>query len=259
MAGTPQRASDDALTIGAVENTVKILEAVKELDGARNVDIADYTGLSKASVHKHLNTHERAGFITANDGVYQLGFRFLDIGEWVRERIQGKEYIQNALDKLVEETNEISSFILEENGQAVIVYRRQGREGVNTQSRSGKRRPMNQNAAGKAILAHRSDEFVEEVIQRHGLPRYTEFTITDRERFYDELETVRERGFAFNEEESSLGIHAVSVPVITDGEVRGACSVLGPKRRLSGEYFREDIPDLLLTISNELALNLKNA
>lgn len=259
MARPTQRAPDDALTIGAVENTVEILEAIKELDGARNVDIVEYTGMSKASVHKHLKTHQRAGFITEDDGVYQLGFRFLDIGEWVRERIQGKAYIQSALDKLVEETNEISSFILEENGQAVIVYRRQGREGVNTQSRSGKRRPMNQNAAGKAILAHRSDEFVEEVIQRHGLPRYTEYTITDRERFFDELETVRERGFAFNEEESSLGIHAVSVPVLTNGEVRGACSVLGPKRRLSGEYFREEIPDLLLTISNELALNLKNA
>ena len=259
MAGTPQRASKDALTIGAVENTVKILEAIKELDGARNVDIVDYTGMSKASVHKHLNTHKRAGFIREEDGVYHLGFRFLDIGEWVRARIQGKEYIQSALDKLVEETNEIAHFMMEEHGQAAIVYRRQGREGVNTQSRSGKRLPMNQNAAGKAMLAHSSDSFVESVIQRHGLPKSTEFTITDRDRFYEELAAIRDRGFAFNEEESSLGIHAVSVPVITDGEVRGACSVLGPKRRLSGEYFREDIPDLLLTISNELALNLKNA
>lgn len=259
MAETTNRAGKKGLAIGAVENTFEILEAIQALDGARNIDIAEYTGMSKASVHKHLNTHQEAGFITEEDGVYQLGFRFLDIGEWVRERIQGKAYIQTALDKLVEETNEIAHFMMEEHGQAAIVYRRQGREGVNTQSRSGKRLPMNQNAAGKAMLAHRSDSFVEAVIERHGLPKSTEYTITDRDRFYEELATIRERGYAFNEEESSLGIHAVSVPVLTDGEVRGACSVLGPKRRLSGEYFREEIPDLLLTISNELALNLKNA
>jgi len=259
MAETSQLVSDDALTIGAVENTIGILEAIKQLDGARNVDIVDRTGMSKASVHKHLNTLTRAEFITEEAGVYRLGFRFYDIGEWVRDRIEGKEYIQTALEKIVEETNEIAYYMVEEHGRVVIVYRKQGRKGVNTRSRRGKRDPMHQNAGGKVILAHRSDSFVEGVIERHGLPAATEFTITDRDNLHEELATIRERGFALNEEESSIGLHAVSVPVITDDEVRGSCSVVGPKRRLSGSYFREEIPDLLLTISNELALNLKNA
>jgi DNA-binding IclR family transcriptional regulator len=261
-----REAADDPVTtagettIGSVQNTIRIIEAVVELDAARNVDIAEATGLSEAAVSKHLRTLTDAEFLTRDDGSYRPSFRFLDVGETVRQGIQGVSHIRNALDKLVDETGELAYYIVEEHGRAVVVFRREGREGVNTRSRVGKRLLMHQNAGGKALLAHESRAFVDAVVEDHGLPASTGNTITERDALYEELETVRERGYALNEEESSAGIHAVSAPVLAaEDDVAGACSIVGPKYRVAGDRLHEDLPDLLLTVANELSLNLKHA
>lgn len=252
--------SEPDLTIGSVRNAIDILEVLQEADGARNVDVVERTSMSKGSVHKYLRTLHEAELLTKEDGVYHLSFRFLDFGEFVREKIPGATYIREALGKLTEETHELAYFMMEEHGRAIIVFRRQGRESVNTRSRAGKRLPMHQNAGGKAMLAYEAETFVDSVVDRHDLPAATENTITDRDDLFAELETIREQGYALNEEESSRGIHAVSAPVLgVDDEVLGSCSVVGPKHRLAGEAFREELPDLLLTVTNELSLNLKYA
>ncbi len=62
---------------------------------------------------------------------------------------------------------------------------------------------MHQVAGGKAILAEYSRERVEGIIEQHGLPATTEYTITDPETLFQELEDIRKRGYATTIEEST--------------------------------------------------------
>lgn len=253
-------ANQETVGIAALDSTVAIIEAIRDLDGPRNIDIANATGLSKGSVHKHLATLRRHEFITEADGEYALSFRFLDLGEYVRRQHPGERYIRHALDKLAAETGELAYYITEEHGKAIIVFRRLGSESVKTQSREGVRQHLHQTAAGKLILANRPDEFVDRIIEQIGLPMATEHTITDPAALRAQLSDIAEQGYALNREESSTGLHAVSAPVFDNrNEIRGAVSVVGPKYRLSGTRFTEEIPDLLLMVANELELNLKHS
>jgi DNA-binding IclR family transcriptional regulator len=54
------------------------------------------------------------------------------------------------------------------------------------------------------------------------MPQITEDTITDRETVLDDLETIRERGYSFNNQENIEGLRAVGVAVKGEDE-----SVLG--------------------------------
>ncbi|WP_129113837.1 IclR family transcriptional regulator [Halegenticoccus tardaugens] len=247
-------------TIKSVETTFTIVESLKARNGARVTQIAADTGLSKGTVHKHLTTLMRLGFVAKEGDIYRVGFRFLDLGGFVRSQVPAYRIIKEKTRELAEETNEIAFFTTEENGRPVILFREVGQQGVPTRSRVGQRLYMHQIAAGKAILAEYPHERVREIIDQHGLPKATENTISDEERLFEELERIREQGFALSIEEATIGLQAAAVTVSDPkGDVLGACAVGGPVHRMDGEYFEIEIPGLLRSIANELELSIAYA
>jgi DNA-binding IclR family transcriptional regulator len=113
-------------------------------------------------------------------------------------------------------------------------------------------------SAGKAILARLPEERVEAIIDKHGLVERTENTITTRAELYDELETVRERGYAYNDGEEVDGLRAVGAAVSgPDGEVLGAISLSGPKSRMRGERFDQGIPQAVKETADVIEFNIK--
>ncbi|SEH42770.1 DNA-binding transcriptional regulator, IclR family [Halopenitus malekzadehii] len=250
----------DGSTIGSIDTSFAIVTALQDLDGAGVTELADATGLSKSSVHKHLRSLAKHDFVTKDGDEYALGLRYLDLGAHVRSRIPGSAQIKHKLRELADETGESAQFAVEERGHAVVVYREVSHGGVYSRGRVGRRFHPHQTAAGKAILARRSDQWIAELIDRRGLPAATPHTITDREELFEEIRATRERGVALNSEESTEGLRAVAVPVTDpDGDVLGAFAVAGPTHRISGDRFETDIPDLLRSVVNEFELNLAHS
>lgn len=89
-----------------------------------------------------------------------------------------------------------------------------------------------------------------EIVDRYGLIELTENTITDPQRLYQELQQVREKGYAFNDEEEMQGIRAVGAPIKQYNEVVAAVSVSAPSSRLQGETYREEMPDRMMQAAN---------
>jgi DNA-binding IclR family transcriptional regulator len=257
---------DDRRGSGGGENGIKalrtsfaILESLKATNGGKVTEIVDRTGYSKGAVYKHLTTLMEHDFVVKRGDEYTLGFRFLDYGGYIRSKYIGSELIKPQIRDLAERTNEVALFGIPEKDHVITLFRENGNRGVFTRARLGRRLPMNQTAGGKAILSQFSRSEVEGVVERAGLPRATEHTITDRETLFDELETTRDRGFALNREESTEGLVAVSVPLVPDGTVVGACSITGPKHRMGEDRLTGDLPDLLLSVTNELELNITHS
>jgi DNA-binding IclR family transcriptional regulator len=256
---SPTGIDDDAAdsSIQSIDTSFAIITELRERDGAGVTELANATGLSKSSVYKHLVSLLKHDFVVKDGDTYRLGLRFLDLGGYVRERTPGATMIKLKLQELAERTEESAQFSVEEHGQAVVLYREVSHRGVFSKGRVGKRFHMHQTAAGKAILARRSDAWIREVVERRGLPPSTDQTIQDTEALFEELAAVRERGVAFNREESTEGLRAVGVPVMgPDGDVLGAFAVAGPTHRMRGERFETEVPELVRSVVNELELNL---
>ncbi|WP_136715672.1 IclR family transcriptional regulator [Halorientalis salina] len=253
-------ASVDGRTLKSLERSFGIITELKEREGARVTELADATGLSKSSVHKHLTTLRAGDFVTKNGDEYRLGLRFLDLGAHVRSQIEGNTLVQEKLRELARESGETAQFTVREHGRAVVLYREAGSHGVFSKGRVGKRFHIHQPAAGKAILAELPRETVDDIVETYGLPDATENTIADEDELFAELERIRERGFALNEEETTKGLRAVAVPIMNpDDYVLGAFAVAGPTHRMKGERLEEDVPELLHRIVNELELNLAHS
>jgi DNA-binding IclR family transcriptional regulator len=80
---------------------------------------------------------------------------------------------------------------------------------------------------GKALLAF-SDARLAAQVAAGGLPRLTRYTITNPERFLAELERVRQRGYAVDNEEFYAGRRCLAAPVFDEhGRVAAALSISG--------------------------------
>lgn len=244
--------------IEAVERSMRIIEALRDLRGGGVTEVADELDWAKSTVYTHLQTLESAEYLVREGDTYDLSLRFLDFGEYVKDRKRVYSLVDNGVEELAEETGKRVQFITNEHGYGVYVRIAEGTQSVNTGASLGRRRlVLHATAAGKSILAHLPDDAVEEVIDRRGLPEITEHTITDRDELEAEFETIREQGYATNREEHIKGLRAIAAPVKNpEGEVLGAISIADAAHRMKGERFENELPELLLGVTNEVELDI---
>lgn len=244
--------------VKSVRTSLDIIEALYARDGARITELADDLDVSKSSVHRHLSTLRQANYVTKEGDIYYLSLQFLELGTYVRYRKEVSQLAEPMVEEIAEATGERAQFVVEEHGYVRYVHRATGEHAVKTISGLGKRVRMHAVAAGKAMLATEPDDRVRAIIDTHGLPAFTENTITDEERLFEELAEIRERGVSFADGEVVAGLRAVGVPVRgPDGRVLGALTVAGPAHRLTGDVWRSRIPNLLLGAANELELKIE--
>jgi DNA-binding IclR family transcriptional regulator len=117
--------------------------------------------------------------------------------------------------------------------QAVYVEKVQPTPAVRIDfSHVGIRLPAHCIGLGKAMLAYREWEEIAPELEVSGLPSVTANTITDMDLLREELRKIRQRGYAYDEEESVEGLCCVAAPLRGgDGEVVAALSISAPAYR----------------------------
>jgi IclR family acetate operon transcriptional repressor len=244
--------------VKTARTTLQVVEAIKELDGATVAEAAECLGMSKSNVYKYLNTLENEEYLINDDGTYQIGLKFLDYGEHVRNRQKLYEIAAPQVQELADETNEMANLLIEEHGMGVFLLKANSDQAVNLDTHAGMRVHLHTTALGKSILAHLPDRRVDAILDQHGLPQVAEKTVTDRASLAAELAEIRERGYAFDDEERLHGLRCVAMPITTtDDDVLGAISVSGPTSRMDETRFTDEIPDKLFTAKNVIELNVE--
>jgi len=244
-------------SVKSTRTTFAIIEALEANDGAQLTDLATELGLAKSTVHQQLSALVELGYVTQVGTTYQLGLKFLDLGESVRTQKEVYKLSEPLVEELATETGERAQFFAEEHGRVVYIHTKQGEHAVQADRRVGKQRYLHSSAGGKAILAHLPDDRVEEIIDRWGLPRETENTHTTWEALSEDLAEIRERGYSLNKAESISGLWSIGVPVMgVDGTPVGSFSISGPRHRMKGDRLHGHMVDLLLGTANELELNI---
>lgn len=244
--------------VGSVRKSLRIIELLKKLEGARVTELSEELGWPKSTVHSHLETLERAEYIVKEGDRYLLGFRFLDLGEHVKDRNPVYSMVEPRIEALANTTGERVQFVINEHGNCVYVGIAEGDHAVSTGSQLGRhRRVLHATAAGKSILAFMDEDEVRQIFEEKGLPELTPNTITNEEELFEELRETRDRGYSFNYEEHIEGLRAVAAPVKQPtGEVVGSISVSGPAHRMHGDPFTEELPDNILGVCNEIELDI---
>jgi DNA-binding IclR family transcriptional regulator len=250
-------------TLKTVSRAMDVVRALEELDGAGVTELATELDTSKSVVYNYLTTLRENKLVVKEGTTYKLSLQFLLLGEYVRNQNVLYTIAKPEIEQLATETEEYAHLSTEQHGLNVNLYKVKGAKAVGSTYQTSKlQRPdyLHFSATGKSILAHLPRERVEEIIDRYGLVRKTKNTITDPEELFTELERVRERGYAYNDEEEIEGLQAIGAPVLDrHGTVLGSISVSGPVNRMSEESYQERLVETVTNTANVIEVNINMA
>ncbi|WP_233560658.1 IclR family transcriptional regulator [Halobellus sp. Atlit-38R] len=247
--------------MGTVTTSWEIIHALEELRGAGVTELADHLEMPKGTVYTHLATLKEQKYVVKRDGKYHLSLHFLSLGEFVKNN----HFLFNAgrseVERLADETDEYVHLVTEEHGDLIYLHEARGQNAVGKnyfEKKLEKPGYLHSSAYGKAILAYLPESYVEEIVDQSGLPQRTEKTITSKTELFDELETIREQGFAQNDEEEIFGTRAVGAPILDkNNTVLGAVSITKPTSRMQGEEFNRTIPEVVKNAANVIEVNIQ--
>lgn len=244
--------------IQSVENSLDIFDLIIQSDGVRLNDLTEELGMPKSTAHRYLSTMKSKGYLVQEENTYRISGKFIQFAEQVYNRHPAYPMIAEKVEELAAETGELVQFLIEEHHQAVYVFQSVGQKGIKIDTKKGSTGPLHSTAGGKAILSTWPESAIRAFCDSSQLPQITPSTITDQTEFQSELETVRDRGYAINDQENIEGVRAVAVPIgESGGRAFGAISISGPINRIKGDLLEKELPDLLLGVSNELELNFR--
>jgi DNA-binding IclR family transcriptional regulator len=249
--------NEDRRVLSTTMTSFDIVEYLSREGGARVSDVADALDLDSSTVCHHLATLEQTGYVIKEGNVYHLSLQFLTLGGVERTRRKTYRMAMEKANELAHETGERTQFVVEEDNVGVWIIRVLGSNAVLSDVRIGMRQFLHTTAAGKCILAYLPDDRVEAVVDQHGLDALTDHTITDRGELFESLETIRDRGYAFNREERIRREQEIGVGIMNEhDEIIGSLSVSAPSYRWNEEDLHEKLPEVLLEAKNELELEI---
>lgn len=249
--------SNSENTLEGVEKTFEIIAAIQDLGRVGVTELADNLDMPPSTTQIHLNTLRSGGYVIKKDGQYEIGLKFLEHGGYARRRIGLYRAAKSHVNELAEETGEAANLGVVENGQRVLVYKSESpSDAIYDNAPTGERTHLHWTALGKALLSGMPDEFIERIVDAHGLPAKTEHTITDKEALFEEVEQIRQRGYSVEDQDRRKGILAVGAPITEEesGDIAGAVCVSGPRSRFWDGGIDRDIVDAVKSTANVVQL-----
>ena len=225
--------------VQCVDRALLIIETLAEDDeGYRLSDLAVRTGLSTSTAHRLLATLEKRRFVQFDryESKWHVGAQSFAVGATFTRRRNFAAQAMPYLRKLRDQTRETANLAVVDDESIIVLTRMESREIMRSLTKVGGRVAMVASGVGKAVLATYSDEDVNAIIHRQGMPRLTEKSIVRPSELFRELEAIRRQGYAVDDEEARVGLRCVAAVVYNDcSEPLAAISVSGMTSRLTDD------------------------
>lgn len=236
--------------VQSLDRALDILEALAASGGEVGLsELSERVGLHISTVHRLLAVLVSRGYARQNgpSGRYSLGPHLLKLASSGVGTGQFDLRLEAhpMLLALTDLSGETSNLVILLDQQIVYVDQVASHHTVRMFTQVGTRAPIYCSGAGKALLAFRPSAEIETYLASEIWEAHTASTITSPAAMRDELEHVRERGYAFDQGELDSDVHCVAAPVFDHtGSALAAISVSGPATRFTYERMRRLAPDL---------------
>ncbi len=234
----PKERHLDGVPTGGTETAARVADVILAFTKAadRGVsDIARDLGLSKAVVHRILQSLESRSIVQCSDDSkrYRLGVGAAAVGARAIRSISLHTAAVPILRRLREMTGETTTVSALVGLRRAYIDQALGVRDIRMVVELGATFPLHAGASSRAILAFAPDS-VREFVLAGSLERLTASTITDAARLTAELEQVRTVGYAKSYGERASDAASVAAPIF-DGhsDVVGSLSICGPATRFN--------------------------
>jgi DNA-binding IclR family transcriptional regulator len=204
---------------------------------AREVD------MPKTTVHRILRVFEQHAFLTQNPDTrrFRLGLAGIELGRRAQEGFELRRIALPIMEQLSAVTGEtvLLQVVSPEGDRVVCIERVQQRRGLRLILDVGSTAPLYAGCSSKVLLAYFDKEAIDRVLAGDLRPM-TPHTIVDAAEIREQLQRIRQQGYAVSFEETDEGVAGVSVPIrdARDRVIAGL-SVSGPVTRVNASTIRD--------------------
>ncbi len=230
-------------TVQSLTRALTLLNALAASDRGLSLSQAAQTaGLAISTAHRLLSTLQQQGFVhfDADKSVWSIGVQSFIVGSAFLRVRELNAIARPVMRELMEITGETVNLAVEDRGEAIYVAQIESPMTMRAIARPGGRAAMHASGVGKALLAAMCDKLVDSILKRHGMPKLTEKTLTRPDELKRQLNEIRARGFAVDDEENAIGLRCIAAAILDETQSPvGAISLSGPAVRIRRDLIDE--------------------
>ncbi len=179
--------------------------------------------------------------------VLTLGYSYISGLDW-------KEIADYYLERLFKEVQETVNLAILEGQEIIYILRIRKRKYLPFDIRIGTKLPVYCTAMGKILMALGPPEKTKPIIKTLKFQPLTTHTLTNSRNFLRELEGVRQKGYAINDEELSIGNRAIAAPVADEqGYAVAAINLAVPTARYSRKDLEEKLASPIINAGRQIS------
>jgi IclR family KDG regulon transcriptional repressor len=237
----PARPSSSA----GVNAALGVLELLVTRGPLTLAELARELGLAKSTLHRVCSVLvERAWVVRDEAGLYELGVRALASGSRTAQLPIVLAFRSIAAGLLTTHDETVCLAALD-GDDSVFVALEETSQPVRLVTHVGSRTPAFASASGRVILAARPSEHIAGEYGGRPLVTPTGRRLNGLAGLHEILDRVRQDGYAENDEDTAVGLYAVSVPVRNDaGTTLAALTMCIPTSRMSPPRRERILTDL---------------
>jgi IclR family KDG regulon transcriptional repressor len=224
-------------TVRAVERALDILLCFTDATELGLSEISGRIGLHKSTVHRLLATLENKGFLVRDTQTdkYRLGFRVWELSANLTHSDDPAILLLPEMERLRDLIGETISLYVRDGNERIRIQAVQSNQPIRRVAPIGARMPLAVGASSKVLVAYAEPEVREAVLNDPLWPESV-----DKAAYLEQLEQIRQQGFATSVEEREPGAAAVSAPIFNrNGKLVAAIAASGPSNRLTPEKMSE--------------------
>ncbi len=223
-------------TVQSLSRALHLLNVVAASDqGLSLSETARAASLAVSTAHRLLTTLQQDKFVRFDTerSVWVIGVQAFIVGNAFPRARDLIAMARPLMRQLMEKSGETVNLAVEDQGFAVYVAQVECRKLMRAISRPGGRAPMHASGVGKALLAAMPAADVEAIIALRGLAKETDKTIDTLPKLRAELDAIRARGYAIDDEENGVGLRCAAATIYGEhGDAVAALSLSGPAARI---------------------------
>lgn len=217
--------------VQSIDRALDIIEVLSdESEGLGVTEIANRIGLHKSTAHRIITTMTNRGYLNKNEsGNYQIGLKLIEAVSCYINSLELQTEARPYIAKITGELGLTSHLGVLDGDQVVYIEKMDVFSNVRMYSQIGLHVHAYSCSLGKCLLSNYSAEDLRKIMANCSFTRFTNKTICSIEDLMSDLELVRKRGWAIDDEESEVGHRCIGAPIYDyRGDIIAAISASGP-------------------------------
>ncbi|AIY06667.1 transcriptional regulator, IclR family [Planococcus sp. PAMC 21323] len=243
--------------VQSIERAFKLLEVLSEFpDGIQITRLAEKVNLSKSTVHRLLATLIDLKYVSKDRETekYRIGYRLIYLSRNLIDNIDIISIAKPFLEDLSAEVNETIHLCIEDCGEVLYVDKIESNQTIRMISKIGNRAPMYCTGVGKALLSGMNREQFDNVANKTNFIIHTPTTISTKEELWNEVQLIKQQGYALDNVEHEEGIRCIAAPIFnSEKKIIASFSIAGPSNRITMERIEFELIEKIRKTSLDIS------